>query len=98
MAADGTELPVAQALIRPYARAVAGGAIATAFDTTTSTFTLSYAVQPGITAVSLPARAYPNGYDVALEGACYDVTSAPGQMLLQTLPEAELVSLTITSR
>ena len=96
---DGTEFPVAQAVIRPFARAVSGSAIATGFDTTTSTFTLSYAPSAGgVTAVSLPARAYPSGYDVALAGGCYDATSVPGQMLVQADVDATTVSLTITPK
>jgi endoglycosylceramidase len=98
VAGDGTELPVAQAVIRPFARAVAGSSIAAAFDTATSTFTLAYAPASGVTEVSLPSRAYPSGYDVALTGGCYDVTSAPGRMLVQPDPGAASVSLTVTSR
>jgi endoglycosylceramidase len=98
VAADGTEYPVAQAVIRPYARAVAGSAIATAFDAPTSTFTLSYAPDGGVTAVAFPTRAYPTGYDVDLQGACYDASSVPGQMLIQPDPGATEISLTITPR
>ena len=94
----GNELPVAQAVIRPFARAVAGGAIATGFDATTGTFTLSYAPSGGVTAISLPARAYPSGYDVALEGGCYDATSEPGHLLVQADPGAAEVSLTIAPK
>ena len=105
--ANGNELPVAQAVIRPFARAVAGSGITTGFDTTSSIFTLAYVpasaagdptVTTDVTAVSLPARAYPNGYDVALEGGCYDATSVPGQMLLQADPDATDVSLTVTPK
>jgi len=104
--ASGNELPVAQAIIRPYARAVAGSSIAQSFDADTETFTLSYAATSGgVTAVALPEKAYPNGYDVALEGGCYDVSSLPGQMLIRadatdaaSAPTATTatVSLTIT--
>ena len=94
----GNELPVAQAVIRPFARAVAGSAIATGFDTTTGTFTLSYTPGGGVTAISLPARAYPSGYDVALEGGCYDATSVPGQVLVQPDAAATAVALTLTPR
>ncbi len=94
--ASGNELPVAQAIIRPYARAVAGSNVAMAFDPTTSTYTLGYAPQAGgVTVVSLPSKAFPSGYDVALEGGCYDVTSAPGQMLIQPDATSSSVSLTI---
>jgi endoglycosylceramidase len=94
--ASGNELPVAQAIIRPYARAVAGSNVAMSFDPATSTYTLGYAPRPGgVTVVSLPAKAFPSGYEVALEGACYDVTSAPGQMLIQPDAASSSVSLTI---
>lgn len=96
--ANGNELPVAQAVIRPFARAVAGSGITTAFDTETTTFKLAYAPTGGVTAVSLPARAYPSGYDVDLEGGCYDATSVPGQMLVQPDTGATTVSLTVTPK
>ncbi len=98
--ASGNELPVAQALVRPFARAVAGASIVTGFDTTTSTFTLSYAPGSGatnVTVVSFPTRAYPNGYDVGLTGGCYDATSSPGQLFIQPDQGAASVSLTVTS-
>ena len=99
VAPDGTELQVARAVMRPYARAVAGSAIAQAFDATTSTFTLSYTpANGGVTAVALPDLAYPSGYDVELEGGCYDVTTVPGQMLVQPDAAATTVSLTVTPR
>jgi len=99
VASDGTEFPVAQAVIRPYARAVAGSAITQTFDATKSTFTLSFApASGGVTAVALPARAYPSGYDVELEGGCYDATSVPGQMLVQPDATATTVSLAITPK
>ena len=85
-------------MIRPFARAVAGSGITTAFDTETTTFTLAYAPTGGVTAVSLPARAYPSGYDVDLEGGCYDATSVPGQMLVQPDTGATTVSLTVTPK
>lgn len=100
--ADGGEYPVAQALIRPFARAVAGQAITQAWDDVAGTFTLSYT--PGatdaaggttITEVQLPTRAYPSGTKIGLTGGCYDVTSSPGRMLVQPNPGATSVSLTI---
>ncbi|HEX4514173.1 MAG TPA: hypothetical protein VH054_11575, partial [Polyangiaceae bacterium] len=97
VAADGTEYPVAQAVVRPFARAVAGSAIAGGFDATTSTFTLAFTPSAAnVSVVSLPARAYANGFDVSLDGACYDATSAPGQMLIQPDTGAAKVTLVIT--
>jgi endoglycosylceramidase len=97
--ADGTEYPVAQALVRPFARAVAGDAIVQSWDPVASTFTLSYAPSAGpggVTEVSLPARAFPSGYAVELDGACYDTTSMPGRMLVQSDSGATQVKLTVT--
>ncbi|HEY3817381.1 MAG TPA: cellulase family glycosylhydrolase [Polyangiaceae bacterium] len=100
VAADGTEYPVAQALIRPFARAVAGSAIAQAWDPDagayTLTFTPSAAGGTSITEVQWPSRAYPGGYDVSLSGGCYDATSAPGRMLIQPSAGATQVTVTVT--
>ena len=95
---SGNEVPVAQAIIRPYARAVSGSSIAASFDVATSTYTLTYAPSGGVTQVSLPAKAFPNGYDVTLAGGCYDATTVPGQMLVQPDPGAPEVSLVITAK
>ena len=46
VAADGTEYPVAQALVRPFARAVAGDGIAQSWDGATFTLTLRAAAAP----------------------------------------------------
>ncbi len=94
---QGVEFPVAQALIRPFARAVAGADIAESFNTTTGTYTLSYTATDGVTEVRLPARAYPNGFDVSLEGACFDGTDAPGELLLQGTAGAK-VSMTVVAK
>jgi endoglycosylceramidase len=92
--ADGGELAVAQALIRPFARAVAGTAITQAWDG--STFTLAFTPSgSAVTEVSLPARAYPSGTSVTLTGGCYDATSVPGRMFVQADPGATEVSLTV---
>jgi endoglycosylceramidase len=99
---DGTENAVAQALIRPFARAVAGGSITQAWDADAGTFTLAYTPASAssgagttISEVQLPTRAYPSGYTVGLSGGCYDTTSAPGRMLVQPDPGSTSVSLTI---
>lgn len=98
VAADGTEYPVARAVQRPFARAVAGDAIRTAFDADARVFTLDFAPSSsGVTEVSLPVRAYPKGFDVSLSGACVD-TSHPGEVLLQGDPGAKAISLRVTTR
>ena len=97
---DGTEYPViAQAIMRPFARAVAGSGIAQSWDYDGRVFSLSYAPENGgITEVQLPARAFDLGYSVELEGGCYDVTSAPGRMLLQPDPGATAVTLKVSAQ
>jgi endoglycosylceramidase len=97
VAADGTENDTAKALIRPFARAVAGSAIAQSWDPSSSTFALSYVPASGVTEVQLPSRAYPSGYDVSLSGGCYDKTSTPGRLLVQADPEAKTVALRVTA-
>jgi endoglycosylceramidase len=96
VAADGTELPVVAAIIRPFARAVAGDAITTAYDADRRVFSLHYAPTIGVTEVALPARAVPNGYDVALTGGCYDA-SQPGRLLVQPDSDATHVDLRVSA-
>jgi endoglycosylceramidase len=96
---DGTEQPTARALIRPYARAVAGTAIRQSWDPPSATFSLSYApaqAGTGVSEVRLPARAYPSGYTVSLVGGCYDGSSAKGELLIQPDPGATAVTLKVT--
>jgi endoglycosylceramidase len=85
VAADGSENPVAKAIQRPFARAVAGTSVKQAWNAASSTFTLSYQASggAGVTEVSLPSGAYPSGYDLTLAGACADTTSSPGRLLLR---------------
>ena len=97
VAADGTEYPVAQAVIRPFARAVAGSDVVQSWDPVTSTFTLSWAATPGITEVQMPARAYPSGTTVTLSDGCYDATSVPGRLLVEEDVTAAEVTMTVTS-
>ncbi len=98
VAEDGGENPVAAEIIRPFARAVAGSAITQAFNPTSQTFTLSFTPESGVSEVSLPARAYPAGYTVAMTGGCFDVTSKPGTMLVQPSSSATAVSVTVTPK
>lgn len=95
--ADGTEYPVAAAVQRPFARAVAGDRITTSFDASARTFALSFTPAQGVTEVSLPRRAYPKGFQIALTGACVD-SSHDGELLVQPDPGASSVSLTVTSK
>ena len=98
---DGTEYPVAQALIRPYARAVAGTGIAQHWDDTKKELSVSYSPSSGgtdVTEVRLPARAFPMGYAVALQGACYDATSVEGEMFVKADAGAKRVTLALTRK
>ena len=88
VAADGTENPVAKAIQRPFARAVAGTSVKQAYNATSSAFTLSYVPSDGVTEVSLPSKAYPSGYDLTVMGACVDATSKPHHLLLQADADA----------
>ena len=100
VAADGTENPVAAAVLRPFARAVAGTDVTQSYDRASSIFSLSYTAAGGVTEVSLPPRAYPSGYRLTLSGACADTTSSPGRVLLQPDGDggAASVSLKIAPR
>ena len=80
---DGGEFPVAQALIRPFARAVAGAGVSQTYDVETGVYTLSFTAANGVTEVRSPARAYPGGQIVTVEGGCYDATAAPGEVLVK---------------
>ncbi len=100
VAADGTENPIAKAIQRPFARAVAGSSVQQAYDAASSTFSLGYTASGGVTEVSLPSATYPSGYDLTLTGACADTTSKPGRLLLQADADggASSVSLRITPK
>jgi endoglycosylceramidase len=97
VAADGTENPMAQAILRPYPRAVAGDAISFAYDASSGAATLQYTPSSGVSEVAVPARAYPAGYDVQVTGGCAD-TSQSGVLLVQASPGAVSVQLKITAR
>jgi endoglycosylceramidase len=97
VAADGTEYPVAKAVIRPYARAVAGSGVTQKYAADTGAFTLTWTAAPGITEVSVPARAYPDGTTVSVSAGCYDATSVPGKVLVDASKASGTVTLSITS-
>ncbi|MFG2818603.1 cellulase family glycosylhydrolase [Kitasatospora sp. NPDC048365] len=94
------------AIVRPYPRAVAGTPQQWNYDTTTGTFTLWYGaagIDPGrpvaadaVTEVYLPPSAYPDGYQVQVQGGT--VVSSPGARLLQlaTAPGQGTVQVTVT--
>jgi endoglycosylceramidase len=101
VAADGTEYPVAQALIRPFVRAVAGSAVSQSWDAARKTFTLSYipaSAASDVTEVRVPSRAYPSGYTVQIAGGCYDAASVPGELLVKAQDAGTPVTLTVAAK
>ena len=65
--ANGNENPIADHVVLPYARRIAGDALAWSFDPAASVFDVSYADRAGTTGpteVFIPARKYPNGWHV----------------------------------
>ena len=84
---DGTEKKkLLAALIRPYPERVAGDPVSYHYDHATRIFTLTYTARPQITApteIIVPARAYPDGYQVVCEGC---VTIKSGDVLRVTTP------------
>jgi endoglycosylceramidase len=65
--ADGNEKPeLLGVLVRPYPERVAGDPISYAFDATSETLSFSYSPDGSRkpTEISVPARVYPNGYQV----------------------------------
>jgi endoglycosylceramidase len=95
--ADGAELPVAEALIRPYPHAVAGEPTAWSYDAKARTFTLRFAPREGVTDIAVPARAYPGGRVVTVEGGCADAT-ADDRVLVRATAGAAEVTVRITAR
>ncbi len=101
--ANGDEYPVARSMTRPYARAVAGSSVSQSWDPSKKVFSLSYVPAAGATDISevrLPAAAFsspPGGHapSVKVEGACYDLTTVKGELLLRASPSANKVTLTV---
>jgi endoglycosylceramidase len=73
----------ADVLIRPYPQAVAGIPLSLQFDPTSHVLHFSYTPRPSVgpTEIFAPARHYPNGYGVKVEGA--HVVSRPNARILQ---------------
>ena len=83
-------------ITRPFPERVAGDPIAWSFDATTSTFTMSWHPDAHVTAptiVSVPARVYPNGYDVACGGCASD--RAGGELVVKSAPPGDPAVLTV---
>jgi endoglycosylceramidase len=92
------------ALVRPYPLAVAGTPSSLSFDPASGTFDFSYTtVSPGgeayprglLTALSIPALQYPEGYRVTVSGARIVSRPCMPLLLLRNLPHAEQVSIEV---
>ena len=87
---------------RAYPKVIAGDPIAYGFDPRTGRFDLSYqtsAAITGRTVIYLPLTdQYPNGYDVAVQGA--KVTSAAGasNLDISNRPGVHRVDVTVTPK
>jgi endoglycosylceramidase len=95
-AADGTEFPVAQAIIRPSVRAVAGTGVVAAFDPAVRKFSLDWVADGGVTEVALPARFAPSPRVRLHGGGCVD-RSQPN-LLLVTAAAGRALALEIAPR
>jgi endoglycosylceramidase len=94
-------------LVRPYPQVVAGTPKSWSFDERTKAFQLDYSTRaPGaqpsqqgkrlLTEVFVPARQYPSGYAVRVQGAAIVSQAGARTLLLQACPGAREVKLTVT--
>jgi endoglycosylceramidase len=97
---DGSEkTQLLDVLVRPYPERVAGDPVSYDFDDKTGTFTLTWHADSSIkapTLVSVPKRAYPNGYSVEC-GGC-DSAQKPGELVVNSAPAADPAKLVVTRK
>jgi endoglycosylceramidase len=84
---DGNEQPsIVDSVVRPYPEAIAGTPLGWTFDAATRAFSVRYQADANITAptvLSLPARAFPNGFQVlcvgcsAVQSGAYAIITKP---------------------
>ncbi len=86
---DGTPYPMAAAIARPYARAIAGTGVQASYDAMKKTWTLAFTGDGNVSEVSLPSAGFPSGADVELTSGCVDDTH-PGVLLVQSSAPATL--------
>ncbi len=98
VAGDGGEYPVAQAVIRPFARAVAGSDVTQSFDPMAKTFTVTWTPTSGVSEFSVPARAFPSGASVTVTQGCFDAASVPGKVLVDAKGASSPITLTVTAK
>jgi endoglycosylceramidase len=98
LAADGSEAqPLVNTLVRPYPERVAGDPVSWTYDSTTSTFTLTYHADgqvTGPTIVSVPTRLYPKGFAVDC-GGCSTTMDGAASLVVTTPPPGDPAVLTI---
>jgi endoglycosylceramidase len=93
-------------LSRPYPQVVAGTPASYAFDGASRTFKLAYTTRradgkgsfgPGDeTEVAVPARQYPSGYAVAVQGAAVRSAAGAATLRIAACPGAGRVAVTVT--
>lgn len=98
-------LPVLEALVRPYPQVIAGTPTPWSFNYTTKVFTLEYSTM-GVggrafpadseTDVFIPALEYPTGYTATVSGARIASSPTAGRLVLCSAPGASSVTLTLT--
>lgn len=107
LVAPNLNLPVLNALTRPYPTAVDGTPTTLAYDTATSTLTFTYSTtRPDgrraplgtETVVNVPVRDYPNGYAVAAVGASVTSHRCSSTITLRNDAGATTVSVRVTPR
>jgi endoglycosylceramidase len=96
LAPGNLNLPVLNALVRPYPKLIAGIPLSWSFDQANGSFTFAYSARPlgADTEVELPALRYPTGYSVSVSGA--RVVSAPDANLLRLDNEAGATTVRLT--
>ena len=100
---DGTETAIAQYLLRSYPKATAGKIVSFSFDVVSKKFEMKYMSNKEInlpTEIFIPKRYYPNGYNLAVNGATnytqsYDEIK---QVLKITVSENATVTIEITAK
>jgi endoglycosylceramidase len=94
---EGNEKPeLVAAVVRPYPTLVAGTPASYAFDAPSSTFTFTYSPDRGAalpTELAIPARVYPNGYQVDCGGCASHVE--PGALVIDTPPSGDPATITV---
>jgi hypothetical protein len=76
LAPDGSEQPaLLDALVRPYPARTAGDPIAYGFDGAAFTFSYRPDGSKLATEIVVPARVFPDGYDVDCGGCAYEIVA-----------------------